>query len=102
MRSMRIQCLQRSLLYRNNKFANKWIGQIAFMQGDLEKASTYLLKADLQDIQVLFNLSRVYYAADQWENGETYYERLKNLAPHSEYMTYLTNLRMVIQSKRDF
>jgi tetratricopeptide (TPR) repeat protein len=96
------QLLQRSLRYRNNKFAYKWIGQIAFMQGDLEEAINYLLKADLQDTQVLFNLSRVYYAANQWENGNIYYERLKNLAPGSEYMTYLTKLRMAIQSQRDF
>ncbi len=32
------QLLQQSLLYRDNKFANKWIGQIAFMQGDYEEA----------------------------------------------------------------
>ncbi len=66
----------------------------------MRKLITYLLKADLQDIQVLFNLSRVYYAMDQWENGDTYYGRLKNLAPRSEYATYLTKLRMAIQSKR--
>ena len=91
--------LKKSLQYKENLFAYKWIGQIAYAENNYKEAINNLIKADLQDPQVVFNLSRAYYSDNQWNNGESYYLRLKNLSPKSEYLTYLTKLRAVIQIK---
>jgi tetratricopeptide (TPR) repeat protein len=94
------QLLLRSLKYKESLFANKWIGQIAFMKNNFEEAISYLLRADLSDDQVVFNLSRTFYHDNQWDRGEEYYQRLKNLAPKSEYVAYLNNLRIMFQMKQ--
>jgi tetratricopeptide (TPR) repeat protein len=93
------QLLRKSLKYKENYFANKWIGQVALMKNDYKEAVSFLSKADLLDNQVVFNLSRAYYLNGQWNNGEEYYLRLRNLAPRSEYVTYLTKLRVMTQLK---
>jgi tetratricopeptide (TPR) repeat protein len=92
------QLLQLSLKYCNNVFANKWIGQIALIQGDYKKSILYLQQADQQDRQVLFNICRAFYLDNQWANGEKYFNRLKSLAPGSEYVDYLTKMRLTIQN----
>jgi tetratricopeptide (TPR) repeat protein len=92
--------LRRSLKYKDNKFANKWIGQIAYMQNDYKSAISFLMQADLQDPQVLFNLSRAFYFNGQWENGEAYYLQLRKLTPRSEYVIYLSNLRTSLETQR--
>jgi len=89
----RSELLSRSLRYKESRFANKWIGQIAYMQSDFKKAISFLRKADMSDSQVLFNLSRTYYSDNQWEMGEECFQRLRNLSPRSEYVAYLTKLR---------
>ena len=58
------------------------------------------MKANLSDEQVVFNLSRAFYHDNQWDRGEEYYQRLKNLAPKSEYVAYLSNLRIMLQMKQ--
>ena len=72
---------------------------MALMKNDFQEAISFLSKADLLDNQVLFNLSRAYYSDNQWNRGEEYYQRLRNLAPRSEYVTYLTKLRVMTQLK---
>jgi len=94
------ELLWRSLRYKESLFADKWIGQIAFMKNNFKEAISFLLKADLSDEQVVFNLSRTYYNDNQWVKGEEFYQRLKNLAPKSEYVTYLNNLRIMFQMKQ--
>jgi tetratricopeptide (TPR) repeat protein len=95
-----LRLLFKSLEYKENLFADKWIGQIALMRDDFETAISYLKKADLLDQQVLFNLSRACYMNNQWDDGEKYYMRLRNLAPRSEYAAYLTKLRVSMQFKQ--
>jgi tetratricopeptide (TPR) repeat protein len=94
------QLLRKSLKYKESNFANKWVGQIALMHNDYRNAILYLQRADTQDIQVLFNLSRAYYYDNQWENGEECYRRLQYVAPHSQYVTYLSDLRAAIEKQR--
>ena len=94
------ELLRKSLKYKESLFADKWIGQIAYMKNNFKEAISYLLKADLSDDQVVFNLSRAFYYDNQWERGEEYYRRLKNLAPQSEYVAYLNNLRLAFQMKQ--
>ena len=91
--------LQKSLKFKENYFANKWIGQIALMKDDYKSAITYLRKADFGDVQVIFNLGRAFYLDNQWSNGEEYYHILRNRAPQSEYFAYLTKFRAQAQSK---
>ncbi len=93
------QLLHKSLVYKENNFANKWLGLIALMKENYREAISCLVKADQKDIQVIFNLGRAYYLADQWVNGEQCYLRLQNLAPQSNYFASLTRLRAAIQSK---
>jgi tetratricopeptide (TPR) repeat protein len=92
--------LRKSLKYKESLFADKWIGQIAFMKNNYKEAISYLMKANLSDDQVVFNLSRAFYYDNQWVKGEEYYQRLKNLAPKSEYVAYLNNLRLMFQMKQ--
>lgn len=94
-----LHLLQKSLRYKQSAFANKWIGQISYISNNYKEAVSFLLKADLNDPQVLFNLSRSYYSDDQWNYGEIYYKRLQNIAPQSEYFSYLTKLRTLTQIK---
>lgn len=93
--------LRTSLEYQESNFANKWIGQIALMKNNYVEAISFLQKANSFDPQVLFNLSRAYYLDNQWNNGEEYYVRLQNIAPRSEYVAYLTQLRASIRIKRE-
>jgi tetratricopeptide (TPR) repeat protein len=95
------QLLRKSLRYKENYFASKWIGQIALMKNEYQEAISFLVKADLLDDQVVFNLSRAYYLANQWNNGEEYYLRLRNRSPQSKYFSYLTELRATVQTKLD-
>ena len=91
--------LRVSLKYKENYFANKWIGQLALMKDDYTTAISYLMKADLGDAQVVFNLSRAFYLDNQWNNGEEYYLKLRNRSPQSEYVVYLAKLRTLAQTK---
>lgn len=85
--------LKQSIKYKPNDFAFKWIGQIALMNGNYEEAITYLSKANQQDDQVIFNLSRAFFQNEQWHNGELYYNRLKRITSNQNYVLYLTKLR---------
>jgi tetratricopeptide (TPR) repeat protein len=91
--------LETSLKYKGSPFAYKWIGQIALMNEDNKEAISFLLKADLLDPQVVFNLSRAYYSDNQWYKGEEYFSRLKNLSPKREYISYINKLREDIKIK---
>lgn len=93
------QLLRKSLKYKESLFAVKWVGQIAFMRKNYKEAISYLMKADLSDEQVVFNLSRVFYLDNQWYKGEEYFSRLKNLSPRREYITYLNKFRDEIKKK---
>jgi lysophospholipase L1-like esterase len=95
------QVLSNSLRFKDNYFAYKWIGQIALLKNDFKKAIFFLLKADFLDDQVIFNLSRSYYFDNRWNMGEMYYQKLRNRSPQSQYVAYLTQLRVTIQSKLD-
>lgn len=86
--------LLRSLNYKENDFAYKWIGQIALIDSNYTKAISYLTKADLEDAQVVFNLSRAYYFTNQPSKGDQYFIRLQGLAPKSKYISYLAKLRL--------
>jgi tetratricopeptide (TPR) repeat protein len=90
--------LHKSLKYKDNAFANKWIGQIAYINKNYSEAVRYLSKGDLNDPQVVFNLSRGYYMNKEWAKGEQFYERLKNLSPKSDYFKYLTGFRTSLKS----
>ncbi len=92
--------LHKSLQYKENLFAYKWIGQIALMKENYNEAINFLQKADLGDSQVVFNLSRSFYYDNQWNKGDEYYHRLQNLAPKSEYFSYLSKLRVALQMKQ--
>lgn len=86
--------LHRSLQYRVNPFAYKWIGQIAFMKGKTDVAIEYLTQANMWDSQVLFNLCRAYYSKGKPHEAETYYKRLISIAPRSEYVAFLQKVRL--------
>ena len=95
------QLLKRSLKYKENPFANKWVGQIALMNNNYKEAISYLSKADLLDPQVVFNLSRAFYLDNQWDKGEEYFNRLQDLSPNSKYMVYLNKLRTLSMMKKN-
>lgn len=95
------QLLRKSLKYKESNFANKWIGQIAFLKNNYKEAISFLKKSDLNDAQVVFNLSRTYYFDNQWGKGEEYFQRLKNLSPKSDYFAHLTKMRTLMQMKRN-
>jgi tetratricopeptide (TPR) repeat protein len=88
------EILQKSLEYNNTYFALKWIGQIALMKEDYKNAIFYLTRSDMEDPQVVFNLSRSYYMVNQWYKGEEYFNRLRKLSPRSEYVAFLNKLRI--------
>lgn len=90
------QLLHRSMKYKETGFAYKWIGQIAFMNNDFDKAIVFLTKADQSDAQVVFNLCRAYYSSNQWYKGEEYFGRLRNMSPKSEYIAYINKMRSTI------
>lgn len=94
------QLLGKSLKYKENSFAYKWIGQIALMKDNYKKAISFLEKANLRDDQVIFNLCRACYLSDQWDKGEEYFLRLRNLSSKSKYISYLINLRNLVKSKK--
>jgi lysophospholipase L1-like esterase len=93
------ELLSTSLTYRENAFANKWLGQIAVRNEKYQDAVSYLTKADGRDVQVIFNLARAYYSLNQWMSAEESYQKLRYLAPKSEYFAYLTQLRNSIIKK---
>jgi lipopolysaccharide biosynthesis regulator YciM len=95
------QLLRKSLKYKENYFANKWIGQVALMKNEYKEAISFLSKADLLDNQVVFNLSRAYYSDGQWNNGEVYFLRMQNSAPRSDYFNYLKKMRVLTQIKNN-
>jgi tetratricopeptide (TPR) repeat protein len=94
------QMLRTSLKYKESDFANKWIGQIALMKNDYKEAISFLQKGDPGDAQVVFNLSRAFYSDNQWDKGEEYYLRLRDLAPRSQYVAHLTAFRASLQAQR--
>ncbi len=92
--------LSQSLNYGNNPFAYKWLGLIALMKQDTLNAIGYLTKANQSDPQVLFNLSRTYFSLGKWTEAERYFEKLKSVAPRSEYTSYLQAYRFVNMLKK--
>ena len=93
------ELLKKSLRYNESNFAYKWIGQLALLKNDYNKAISFLLKADSGDPQVVFNLSRAYYLDNQWYKGEEYFSRLGNLSPKPEYIAFLRKLRSEVKQK---
>jgi lysophospholipase L1-like esterase len=93
------ELLYKSLAYKDNTFANKWLGQIAVRNEKYQEAVSYLTKADGSDVQVVFNLARAYYSLNQWVDAEGCYQKLRYLAPQSEYFAYLTQMRNSILAK---
>jgi tetratricopeptide (TPR) repeat protein len=94
------QILKKSLVYKEDYFAVKWIGQIALINENYEEAINYLERSDLVDQQVLFNLCRAYYLNNQREKGEEYYIKLKNMSPNSKYLPHLNKLRTLSLMKQ--
>lgn len=90
--------LKKSLSYKKTSFAYKWLGQIELLKNNYTQAINYLKKADLQDPQVVFNLSRAYYYNKQIVDGDNYFYLLQNLAPKSKYYIYLSNLRTLVKN----
>ncbi|MCX7984211.1 MAG: GDSL-type esterase/lipase family protein [Bacteroidetes bacterium] len=94
------ELLTRSLTYKTNPFAYKWIGQIALINGNTSVAIENLTKANTWDPQVVFNLSRAYYTVGNIHEAESYYKRLELIAPRSEYLAYLQQLRITTKLKQ--
>ena len=92
--------LTKSLKYKETSFAYKWIGQIALMKDEYQTAINYLLKADVMDAQIVFNLARAYYLNSQPDEAEKYFQRLKRIAPESAYFANLSRMRTVYQLKK--
>lgn len=91
--------LRKSLEYKENPFALKWLGQIALMGNDYKDAIAYLTKADPLDAQVIFNLGRAYYLDGKVDKGDECLVQLQGLSPKPEYLTYLRQLRVMVHSK---
>ncbi|MGD8778434.1 MAG: hypothetical protein PVH88_05680 [Ignavibacteria bacterium] len=72
---------RRSLNYKESRCAYKWIGQVALRNKDFDEAILNLNKADLNDEQVLFNLTRSYFFNNQIDKAKNYHERLKKISP---------------------
>ncbi|MGE5498089.1 MAG: hypothetical protein ACM3Q2_08470, partial [Syntrophothermus sp.] len=53
--------LKKMLKFNESSFAYKWLGQIELMNKNYLQAAEYLMKADPEDPQAIFNLSRAYY-----------------------------------------
>jgi tetratricopeptide (TPR) repeat protein len=84
--------LLKSLRYQDTFFANKWCGQIYLKNGENYLAVEYLEKArrmQERDPQLLFNLVRAYLEIQNQEEARRYFDRLKKLAPDSDYTKYL-------------
>ncbi len=96
-----LSLLNKYLMYGEDDFSYKWIGQIELMKNNYKDAIVFLKKANLRDPQVLFNLSRAYYFDNQWDNGQEYFRILQNISPRSEFIPYLNNLSMTEQKERD-
>lgn len=90
--------LKNSLSYKQTPFAYKWLGQIELLRNNYSQAIYYLKKADLKDSQVVFNLGRAYYYNKQIEDGDNYFYLLKNIAPKSNYYSYLLRLRTLVKN----
>lgn len=91
--------LEKSLSYKQSDFANKWIGQIALIKKEYKKSINFLLKADKNEPQTLFNLSRAYYLDNQWKSGEAAFRSLTTISPNSHYLPYLKKIRAVAKLK---
>lgn len=85
--------LEKSLEIKKNEFAYKWIGQIELRNNNYPQAIAFLGKSDLNDPQVVFNLSRSYYFDGQFEMGEKYFSLLKTISQNPEYIKHLSALR---------
>lgn len=92
--------LRKSLRYKENDFAFKWIGQIEFKNGNFSEAIKYLQKADMKDPQVVFNISRAHYSSGQFDMGEKYFNLLKILDPNSKYARYLAKMHSLNKTKQ--
>ncbi len=93
------ELLLRSLTYKENCFAYKWIGQIALLNKNFTKAIEFFKKADMEDAQTVFFLSSAYYFNNQLKKGDEYNLLLQSLTSKTEYISYLAKLRQTRQSK---
>ncbi len=87
--------LLKSLQYQDTFFANKWCGQIYLKNGDKDRAIEYLEKAfriKARDPQLLFNLVRAYLEIQNRRVARRYYDKLKKLAPDSDYTKFLDRI----------
>jgi tetratricopeptide (TPR) repeat protein len=78
--------LEDALKYNESGFVYKWIGQIRLALGDTQEGIRVLEKARVLlpgDAQLLFNLTRAYYSASQFEKGDATLARLKSIAPNT-------------------
>ena len=89
--------LVRSNQIKSSDFANKWIGQIALRDKKYQKAIEYLLLANHNDDQVLFNLSRSYYYQNNKKDGDKYFTQMAQNFPKSKYTSALNRLRKTIK-----
>lgn len=85
--------LHKSNSIKTNNFAQKWIGQIALINKNYQDTIEYLLLADLNDSQVLFNLSRAYYHSNRKVEGDKYFKKLAQQDSKSQYLPYLSQMR---------
>ena len=94
--------LLQSLQYKESFFAIKWLGQIALLMSDYNKAIYYLEKGrfiDSNDAQLLFNLGRAYYHSGKLSEGDNVLEQLGKVNPNSAYFKNLQNLSNIIREK---
>ncbi|MCX7798076.1 MAG: GDSL-type esterase/lipase family protein [Melioribacter sp.] len=95
------ELLKNSLTYKKTSFAYKWLGQIELLRNNYSQAIYYLRKADMQDSQVVFNLSRAYYYNKQIVEGDNYFYLLQSIAPKSRYYLYLSRLRNLVKNNME-
>ncbi len=87
--------LLKSLQYQDTFYANKWCGQIYLKNGENYQAVEYLEKARRmkeRDPQLLFNLVRAYLDIQNRGEARRYYDKLRRLAPDSDYTKYLDRI----------
>ncbi|MCB0748990.1 MAG: hypothetical protein KDC90_16140, partial [Ignavibacteriae bacterium] len=90
---MAVQLLLKANNFKKSDFAYKWLGQIALMNKNFNVAIKYLLEANHNDDQVLFNLSRSFYYINKKAEGDKYFTMLTQNHPKSKYTSYLLKLR---------
>lgn len=76
--------LNQSLNIEETAFANKWIGQILFVQKKFQKSLSHLKKAEamgLNDSDVYYNLAAASYYLDRREETVRYLNKLKQIKP---------------------